>query len=150
MDKLIRACLKEGTSHKERGNKASLQRLRDEVVLLFQVDNDEARQAFGIGRACDLAFFYMKHRERPRLLFVELKGRHITDAVEQLRQTIIGAKRFLFNITGNTFPLPDDMRAIVVRTGASPRIEPTLQRRFQAATAIELQFTRDSDLRPFV
>ena len=90
---LFAKCLKQSeTACKEQGKSASVRRKDDEFILLFHLDNDEFRNAFNLRRSktCDNLFFYLKDAkpQTASLVFVELKGSKVEDAIGQLEVTI--------------------------------------------------------------
>ncbi len=101
---LLSGCLLAGkTSHKEDGVEVSLQPASGETVLFFHIDeksnpNCKFRQLLGLDREgmkiCDLIVFYAKDNERI-ICFVELKGKDINTAKEQVINTYTYFKNFL-------------------------------------------------------
>jgi hypothetical protein len=151
VDILISSCIQPGTSYSEKGRSASIAKGNDETVLLFKTDCDIVRRVLSINRACDIAFLYMKHRTRPILLFVELKGKNINDAAEQIKTTMQAISNIIRNTIHPRFPEKRDVRAIVVRSGSAPQNQFEIQEKFFRETGVRLQFAREkADLRQFI
>lgn len=101
---LLSCCLLPGkTSYKEDGVEVSLQPASGETVLFFHIDeksnpNCKFRQLLGLDREgmkiCDLIVFYAKESERI-ICFVELKGKDINTAKEQVINTYTYLDKFL-------------------------------------------------------
>lgn len=135
------------TSCAERGTNASIQKQPGETVLVFRTDSDAMRRAFGLQKACDRLFFYMKEQSSPKLVFVELKGTDVKRAAEQLEETIIKVKRVLGAIS-NAFVRNDNLHAVVVSQGGVPRQLEKLQQDFRKRVGIPLKISRSpADLR---
>jgi hypothetical protein len=148
---LLLACLQSGTSIKERGNRASIGASDGEIVLVFRTDTDLLRKNLGIAKVCDAAFFYMQYGERPILFFVELKGKNVREAAEQIVSTMKALGGLLRTVGGGDFPKPGDMRAVVVRSGAAPQDQSKIQDMFWKKTSVTLYFARENaDLRRFI
>ena len=96
---LLWNCLVPGaTSVSESGVSANLQRGSDESVLAFRIDTDGFRKRFNLSnpaRVCDALFFYKVKESDPLLMFVELKGRDVAGAIQQLEQTLSTVRREL-------------------------------------------------------
>jgi hypothetical protein len=85
---VVAACLHPGTAAKEKGKSVRIDLKKDETVLLFRTDSNEAKAYLGIKTASDFVYFYMKDQHTPKLVFVELKGSDLAKAAEQLQATI--------------------------------------------------------------
>jgi hypothetical protein len=151
IDLLALSCLQQGTSVSEQGKRAAIAKRANEVVLLFRTDCGNVRRILGIQRVCDATFMYMRHRGRPLLLFVELKGRNVSDAAEQISSTMQAIRNVIRDTVTPNFPQAADMRAIVVRSGNAPQGQGALQEKFFKATGVKLQFAREvADLRDYL
>jgi hypothetical protein len=151
IERLISSCIQPGTAYSEQGKSVSIARRGNEFVLLFQTDNDVARSVLGITRSCDVTFFYMRHQERPILVFCELKGRNVSDAADQISSTLLAVRTILRQIIGRGFPQNGDIRALVVRTGSAPHNQSAIQESFFRRTGVELLFARnEADLRDYL
>ena len=138
------------TSCSERGTSASIQKQPGETVLVFRTDNDEMRRAFGLEKACDRLFFYMKEQSDPRLIFVELKGTDVKRAAEQLKETVIKVKRVLGTMA-SAFARTENLLAVIVSQGGAPRELEKLQQDFRKHAGIPLKISRSpADLRKFL
>ncbi|MFM2063157.1 MAG: hypothetical protein RLZZ507_2827 [Cyanobacteriota bacterium] len=101
---LLSGCLLPGkTSHKEDGVEVTLQPASGETVLFFHIDeksnpNCKFRKLLGLDqegmKICDLIVFYAKENERI-ICFVELKGKDINTAKEQVINTYTYFDKFL-------------------------------------------------------
>jgi hypothetical protein len=151
LDRLICSCLKPGTSFTEKGKTVTIAKRDDETILMFRTDSEIAKKILQIPRACDITYFYMRHRQRPKLLFVELKGKDIGEAGEQLRITIQRLRELIRAQTHPNFPQNIDIRAIAVRTGSAPHAQSKIQELFLRQTGVPLQFARvEAQLRDFL
>jgi hypothetical protein len=151
LDTLLHSCLQVKTSFAEKGKSVSISRGDDEIILMFHTDCDAARKALKIEKACDVTFLYMKHQQRPIFIFVELKGKDISRAAEQIKSTIDGLRRLLKQAISPHYPNNEDLRAIVVRSGSTPRDLSRIHDKFFSDTGVKLQFGRQAaDLRRFV
>ena len=86
---LLLTSLMPGASVSESGVSVGVERQADETVLFFKIDNTPVRKDLGIqeGEAgCDYVAFYSKEN-RIVLCFVELKGKDVKHAVEQIIHT---------------------------------------------------------------
>lgn len=93
---LLSGCLLPNqTSHKEDGVEVRLQPQSGETVLFFHIDdqsnpNCKLKKLLGLDqkgeKMCDLIVFYAKDSTRV-ICFVELKGKNIADAKEQVTNT---------------------------------------------------------------
>ena len=135
------------TSCAERGTSASIQKQPGETVLVFRTDSPEMRRAFGLQKACDRLFFFMKEQSAPKLVFVELKGTDVKRAAEQLEETIIKVRGVLGAIS-SAFARNDNLHAVVVSQGGVPRELEKLQQNFRKRVGIPLKISRSpADLR---
>lgn len=135
------------TSCAERGTSASIQKQPGETVLVFRTDSDAMRRAFGLQKACDRLFFYMKEQSPPKLVFVELKGTDVKRAAEQLEETVIKVKRAL-GAMSNAFASNENLLAVVVRGGAAPSAQHEIQQKFRRQVGIPLRvLSSPADLR---
>jgi hypothetical protein len=95
---LLSGCLLPGkTSHREDGVEIRVEPASGETVLFFSIDSDKnpkckLRQILGLDqsgmKSCDLIVFYARENENI-ICFVELKGRKIENAKEQVINTYI-------------------------------------------------------------
>jgi hypothetical protein len=141
-------CLeRHATGCSERGTRAAIQKQPGETVLVFRTDNSAMRQAFGLEKACDRLFFYMKEQSAPKLVFVELKGTDVKRAAEQLEETVTKVKRVLGSIW-NALVRNENLHAVVVSQGGVPRQLEKLQQDFRKRVGIPLKISRSpADLR---
>lgn len=138
------------TKCSERGTSASIKKQPGETVLVFRTDSHEMRQAFGLEKACDRLFFYMKEQSAPKLVFVELKGTDVKRAAEQLEETVIKVKRVLGSIS-SALVRNENLHAVVVSQGGVPRQLEKLQQDFRKRVGIPLKISRSpADLRKFL
>lgn len=91
---ILKPCLIYGTTFTDNGITVNVRPQRDESVKFFVVDeksnpNSTLRQSLDLrGRICDLVVYYLKGNNPEKVLcFVELKGRKIDDALEQILDT---------------------------------------------------------------
>ena len=139
------------TSLSERGKSVSIARRNNEIILLFSTDTELARNVLGVARLCDAVFLYMEYLSRPILIFVELKGKNIKDAAEQLSSTIRAVRAILNRSIKRNFPEHGDLRAIVVRAGSAPQNQQEIAERFFKETGVRLHLVRErADLRDFL
>lgn len=151
IERLLFDCIQQGTSYSEQGKSVSIARRKNELILLFQTDNDVARFVLGITRSCDVTFFYMRHRQRPILVFCELKGRNVSDAADQISSTLVAIRTILQQTVTRDFPRNEDIRALIVRTGSAPHNQTAIQESFFRRTGVELQFARtNADVRNYL
>lgn len=85
-DRLLWECLCPGKYEFEENDiEVALTPLPGETVLTFHIDTEAFRDWKAGVKACDLLFFYRgPTRDKPVLLFVELKGSNFQDAEEQI------------------------------------------------------------------
>jgi hypothetical protein len=151
LDRFIWSLLQKATSIPGKGDsRASIQRREGELVLVFDTDNATAREILGISKCCDAVFLYMVSRSRPVLLFVELKGKDVATAAEQITSTMQAIRKIVNKTIYSDFPKSSDMRAVVVRSGPAPQDQSRIQSKFFGATEVRLQFARKPDLRDFL
>ncbi len=91
-DYLLCNCLvPDSTQHAEQGRGIRIARLAGETILLFTPDEkrvrEMTRQYFGVPQFCDVIIFYQKLSKQV-ILFVELKGSKVEDAIVQLGSAI--------------------------------------------------------------
>jgi len=147
----MKAGLCDGTHFDEKGKSVRIKPEGGETILVFKTDSDAFRKEFRVGRASDVLFLVQRPRARPRLLFVELKGTHIGDAADQLKETVAAVSRSLQQRLGLEYPTPADMTAIVVRGGSAPTNQQDIQERFYKATKLRLNIEREAvDLRKYL
>lgn len=91
---ILRPCLITGTSFTDNGITVNIRPQKGEFVKFFAIDEKSnprstIRKDLGMrGRICDLAVYYLKEANREHALcFVELKGKKIDDALEQIIET---------------------------------------------------------------
>lgn len=88
----LQSCQKEGTRVQEEGIRVSTTKMAGEIIILFHTDCDEGRrglkmEAPGI-KICDYLFYYTKEGKKAEVVcFLELKGKKLEDAVEQVHKT---------------------------------------------------------------
>ncbi len=124
------------TSHWEGGRGVNAKRTNDTHVKLFRSDTAEFRAKFGNRKSCDCIFLIEKAKTR-RLIFVELKGRNVEEAAEQLLQTVLAVQRQLpAGCRDST------MREVIVAGREAPPAaeRPKLQKDFQRKTGLVLSF----------
>ncbi len=145
------SCLQTGTSVSERGKSASLTRRNNEIVLMFSTDSEVVRAVLGVARVCDAVFLHMQHLGRPVLIFVELKGKNVRDAADQISSTIRGVRSLINQSIRRNFPQSGDLRAVIVRSGSAPHNEQQVIDRFWRETGIRLHLVRErADLRKYL
>lgn len=148
---LLWDCLEHrATSCSERGTSASIQKRSGETVLVFRTDSDEMRRAFGLQKACDRLFFYMKEQERPKLIFVALEGTDLKRAAAQLEETIVKVKPVLGRVA-SAFARTENLLAVIVSQGGVPRELGKIQRDFRRQVGIPLKVSSSpADLRKLI
>jgi hypothetical protein len=147
---VVAACLHPGTAAKEKGKSVRIDLKKDETVLLFRTDSNEAKAYLGIKTASDFVYFYMKDQHTPKLVFVELKGSDLAKAAEQLQATIGAVRDLLAKRVG---ALAKSLRvdAVVVFSGSAPKSLDDVQRQFRKVTGVSLRTQRESlDIRAFI
>ncbi len=128
------ACLP-GTAWGESGRRASISREEDEEILLFRVDDAAVRGLFGGGPLCDLLFLYRETRSvRRTAVLVELKGRDLNHAVEQLGGALAAVRK----CATREFDV-EAWKAVAVVRGAVPRDVERLRKRFDAEYGVPLR-----------
>jgi hypothetical protein len=131
---LMLNCLIHKTSFGESGCKVSIRKESNESILFFNIDeksNPEStfRKALNIrGKMCDLAVYYSNDNQKI-LCFVELKGCHIEDAVEQVENTYLHFKKLLKRRVPKIYK-QIGYKAFVVTHGASPKNVKKIKRKF--------------------
>lgn len=88
----LQSCCQKGTSVNESGLTVSTERLPGEIILFFHTDCPEGRKSLsmvGEGvKVCDYLVLYLKDGEdREIVCFLELKGKNLGDAKEQVFST---------------------------------------------------------------
>lgn len=146
---LLWNCLIPGaTSVSESGVSANLKRESDESVLAFRIDTDGFRKRFKLSngaKVCDALFFYKVKKSDPLLIFVELKGRDIPRAIQQLEQTLSTFRRELEQ-RGELARRRVKCVAVVVTRRGVHRQTKRLQREFSQRD-VPLKFSKTGDLR---
>ena len=106
---LLKHCMRiDNTSIKENSRSTSIARKQGEIVVLFETDNDEFREAFDlIGKKCSDGVFYYKKMtvSAPSILmFVELSGggKKATISVEQLKNVVKALRSVLIGCFGES------------------------------------------------
>ncbi len=91
---ILRPCLISRTTFTDNGITVNVRPQRGELVKFFVVDErsnpgSTLREILGMqGRICDLVVYYLKESSPEKVFcFVELKGKKIDDAVEQILDT---------------------------------------------------------------
>ena len=131
--------LQHGTSLRdgEQGSNrsASFKPGKGERAWLFNSDSEDFRKHFRNRKSCDGIFLIETPTER-RLVFIELKGRNLEDAAEQLREALQAVLK----------QLPPDCRkstrpeVVVVRGRAPPtQVVSKVLKEFQRKTGFILQ-----------
>ncbi len=92
---LLLNCLEHGTSFTEKIT-VSVKPRTGETILFFSIDNATNKNCnfnkeFGGGRICDLLIFYKK--SDIMIVFVEIKGRNVKDALKQIKNTVNKLKK---------------------------------------------------------
>lgn len=88
----LQSCCQKGTSVNESGLTVSTERLPGETILFFHTDCPEGRKSLGMVEAgiqvCDYLVLYLKDGEgREIVCFLELKGKKLDDAINQVLST---------------------------------------------------------------
>ena len=126
---LLLTCLKSGKSFGESGARVSVSRPKKhaskETVLFFSIDDqsDEKstlRDDLGVEEAlCDLVVFYApENGDKKVLCLVELKGKNIKHAVEQVTNTCRSLKN---NFNNKTHIQQITWKAYILTTGGAPK-----------------------------
>jgi hypothetical protein len=150
IERLI-SCLQPGTSLSEQGKTVSITRRNNEIVLMFATDSQLVRDVLNVARVCDAVFLYMQYLSRPILIFVELKGKNVKDAADQISSTIRGVRTLLNRSVRRNFPERADLRAVVVRSGSAPQNQQEIVERFLKETGVRLYLVRErGDLRNYL
>ncbi len=143
-DFLLWNCLVPGkTSVRESGKTVRMAREAGETVLAFEIDNEEFRKRFQVGRVCDGLFFYMAEQRTPLLFLAELKGSDFGGAVTQLEQTLGSLRKALSRYQ------PEFIAVIVTRRGVPKNDKKRVQQFFET-NGVRLKVSRDGDLRKFI
>lgn len=142
---LERHCRLPSTHFTEQGKTVSLEPEQDETVRFFHIDNHAFRSYFQVANVCDLLIEYQRETFA-LLLFIELKGKNLRDAEQQ----IVGAVKAVRTCLEGQWAL----RALVVASGVSPKRAAAMQRRIKRATSVTLYFKSlkrgTLSLRPFI
>ena len=88
----LQACCIDGTRVRESGLTVSTEVLAGEIVLFFHIDSKDGRKNLNMtvegSRICDYIVFYTKDSvDREIVCFLELKGKHLDEAVKQILST---------------------------------------------------------------
>lgn len=147
----VLSTLQNGLAMNEKGKRAALALRAGESAYLFRLDNESSRTNLGLQRVCDGVFVHWLHGQRPKLIFVELKGTDIQHGATQLAATLRAVQRSLNERTGNRFPAKGDIRACIVRSGSAPHGQTRIQETFYRDTGVALLFARNTlDVRSLV
>jgi hypothetical protein len=89
LDVLLLRCLRHGTSYTERKVPVTIQPQSGETILFFITDSDAFRQDLKVqGPVCDLVILYSQSDTQETVIcLVELKGRDLRHAAEQIQNT---------------------------------------------------------------
>jgi hypothetical protein len=126
---------------------AVVQSLSNTVTLAFAIDNANVRRALSLPSetCCDGLFLSVRRvgEKEPEvsLLFLEMKGKHIDHAIDQLESAIRAVQRILRSEEGMTVSSRTRFVAAVVSDRAAPQlVKPDARRRLQKlGVAIELR-----------
>lgn len=88
----LQACSIEGTRVRESGLIVSTEVLAGETILFFHIDCEDGRNSLGIvgkgAKICDYLVFYTKDDDNKEVIcLLELKGKDLNSAIEQIIQT---------------------------------------------------------------
>ena len=88
----LQACFIEGTRVRESGLIVSTEVLAGETILFFHIDCEDGRNSLGIAgkgaKICDYLVFYTKDDDSKEIIcLLELKGKDLNSAIEQIIQT---------------------------------------------------------------
>lgn len=85
---LLLTSLIDGTSVTQSGVTVNVKPLAGEKILFFKLDDQSVRGCLELnGSICDYLVFYQKEQQRPALCLLELKGKGVKHAIDQLRNT---------------------------------------------------------------
>lgn len=115
-----------GTSYSEQNAKVTIRPVTGEVVCLYVLDTAAVREALKLKKCCDVGVAWALEERRGAVL-VELKGRHVGHAAEQLAETANAVYR----------QIPAGVRrvAAVVSGGASPSNRQAAEDKFMKLAA---------------
>ncbi|ODS39468.1 hypothetical protein BEH94_07965 [Candidatus Altiarchaeales archaeon WOR_SM1_SCG] len=85
-------CIKDGTSYKEYGVSVSVKHGKSETVLFFAIDSNSNnrsnfRDVINTTVICDLLVYYSTDAGNKKICLVELKGKDVEHAADQLIET---------------------------------------------------------------
>ncbi len=150
---LLLTCLSAGTSFTEAGVQVGIRPEPGETILFFSIDDQsnvtcQFRKNLKIkGPLCDLLILYSR-RDKTTLCLVELKGKNLKHAVEQLSNTFHALRSKLRK------PLADQIvwKACIRQQGHSPKetkhLRKTLEQTFSAKSNVLI--TRNRDIGQFL
>jgi hypothetical protein len=122
----------------EEGLSAIVQSRSGTATLAFSIDNEHVREALGLtgGLCCDGLFLSVRgvdgKEPEVALLFVELKGKHITHATKQLETAIAALREKLAFAKGShEYGRTRFRAAIVSARGASELVDMGTRRAFK-------------------
>ena len=143
---LVWNCLEPNrTAIKESGKTARFAREQGECILAFRLDCSAFRTQFKpeAQKVCDGMFFYWRAGGVPVVLFVELKGRDVKAAVEQLSATL--------DVLRPKAPsYRPKLVAVVVTKRGVPKGWGDLSKTFGDRHGARLVVSRDGDMRQFL
>ena len=85
---LLLTSLIDGTSVTQSGVTVNVKRLTGEKILFFRLDDQSIKSILELtGSICDYLVSYQKEEQKPVLCLLELKGKGVKHAIEQLNNT---------------------------------------------------------------
>jgi hypothetical protein len=116
-----------GTSYTEQGKTVSINRVGDEAIRFFGIDNQAFRDHFHVQQVCDILVEY-HNGALAVLLFVELKGGALATAEQQIRRAIQAIRSCLKGVWLQ--------RALIISTGAKANVAAGIQKRLKRDTNV--------------
>jgi hypothetical protein len=137
-----------GTSYSERGNRISMRQERPEQIDFYKLDSTPIRECLGRerpegGHGLKLCDVVVRYRESPQatsstVVFAELKGKHIGDALEQIDGSVHVVKPRVEELWQES--RAKRWLAVIVHGGGAPRKTSDLKKSFKRRHGFSLEF----------
>lgn len=150
----LQACYTEGTRAHESGLKVSTEKRPGETILFFKIDSSEGRKYLNMRgeglKVCDYLVFYAKDAEnREVTCFLELKGRKLEEAVEQVISTFHHVKALTLEKIDKEWHPHLVWKACICLHGQSPRpgnrVKELLKKEFGGNVRIKYGIKHDKE-----
>jgi hypothetical protein len=130
LNRLVWGCYTRHTKVVECGLGVVIQPEDDERVLFFKTDSPDGRACLQIPTTdviCDLVIFVRQQaKNKPTVLFVELKGGDANHAADQIEKTFKAVRNFFPQ--SSIFSTPEAFAVIVMATSSPPNKQKLIDR----------------------